>query len=380
MDSKGKIQQERKQMFSEVVTAFENKYSWLGHQVARELLLSAASWNIEKYSDPRMRYRDHVMLAWNKGWLKTSLLGKMADILGDELCSTIGKVTDAAMRGSTAAGKFTPPKPLKTPFVISTEFGQTEFSDELLNLFLALLEEGETNVALNKIGNISDTQAKKVEEQYDGIEFKDVNEFNLTTNFVFWGATYDPSKLQDDAFRSRMKIVTPEKQLDWRITKCIDKNRFHLSAQTIKDIRNELQKEESFETDFEPPDRLYKEYSISPRESRDMQAYMAARNWWGLDVNPEIMENHIQWLQKSRRIARMDPADRVLDLIFDNAMSYDEIIDETGYSKKEVYKIVNEQLGAKRVVTGKDESNKFIIRSRDGGAEESGSFLNDIDL
>lgn len=370
-----KLKQERRQVYEEIVGAFEEKYSWLGHQAARQLLLSAATWNIEKHSDPHMRYRNHVMLAWERGWLKSSILRKMADILGDEFTSTIGKVTDAAMRGSVSAGQFMPPKPLKSPIVISTEFGQTEFDDELLNLFLALLEESRTNVALNKIGQLAENSKRNVESEYDNqITFQSQNEFELRTDFVFWGATYDPAKLEDDALRSRFEVVTPAKELDATITRSIDNNRFSLNNTTITDVRTMLQSKRKMETDFAPPDHLYSKYKLIPRESRDVQAHMAARNWWGLEVNSEIMESYIKHLKKSRRLSTMSPEDRIFDAIFDNPMTLEELEEETRFEKQEIFKIL-QKLPANPFNMTKGDT-KYVIRSgqskEQGGSEDGG--------
>lgn len=361
--SLSKVKQERKHVYRDIVGAFEDKYSWLGHQAARQLLLSAATWNIDKYSDPPMRYRNHVMLAWERGWLKSSILRKMANILGDEFCSTIGKVTDAAMRGSVSAGQFMPPKPLKSPIVISTEFGQTDFNDELLNLFLALLEESRTNVALNKIGQLAENSKKNVQNQFDGqIRFEGPNEFEMKTDFVFWGATYDPSKLEDDALRSRFEVVTPVKELDASITQSIDNNRFQLDNTTIKDVRRMLKSDRKMSTDFKPPSSLYAKYNLIPRESRDVQAHMAARNWWGLDVNPEVMESYIKHLKQSRRISTMSPRDRIFDAIFDNPMTLSELASETRFERQHIFKILNE-LPTNQYRDG--DSVKYVIYSGD---------------
>lgn len=376
METKSKERQkERQRLFKEVVQAFEQGYSWLGHQAAREMLLSAASWNIQTYSDPPMRYRTHLMLAWKRGWLKSTILTKMASVLGDDLCSVMGKVSDAGLRGSVSSGQFTPPKPLKTPIIISTEFGQTSFEDELLNMFLSLLEEGYTNITLNKLGQMPDSQKRDIEKRFNGnISFGESNEFDLQTNFVFWGGTYDPSKLQDDALRSRFNITTPVKPLDGELTEQIDNGRFNLSSDVIQGVRRELQSEEPVETDFSPPSHLYTDYTINPRESRDLQSYMACRNWWGLDVTPEIMENYIEHLKKSRRRAMMEPKERVFDLIFDNPMTYDEIMADTGYERKHVYKMLQE-LDAKPVPsTGR---KKWAVFSNDSQEkdEDDGGFL-----
>lgn len=371
-------QQKRKQIYNDIVEAFGTKYSWLGAQASRELLMSVASWNIEKHSDPPFRYRNHVMLAWERGWVKSTILRQMANLLGDNLCSTIGKVTDASMRGSVQSGKFMPPKPMKTPFVLSTEFGQTDFDDELLNLFLNMLEEGFVNISLNKIGSLPDSVKENVKEKYGGkVEFGEENEFELKCDFVFWGATYDPAYMQDDALRSRFQVVTPNENLDSTITKSMDQApsvKSQLSKDTVKAFRREVMCEEEVKTNFVPTDHLYEKYNINPRESRDLHSYMAARNWWGLDVNPEVMENYIKHLKESRKIAYMTPEEQVFELIFDNPMTTQEIQDHTGFSAKELYKIVK-RLDA-RPMTNSDGERTWGVYSQ---LETSGNGISNSD-
>jgi len=374
------IRRQRKQVYLKIVNAFEEKYSWLGRHAARELLMSAASWNVIRNNDVHMRYRNHVMLAWEAGWLKSSLLKKMADILGDDMVSVMGKVTDAGMRGSVSSGQFTPPKPLSSPIVVSTEFGQTDFQDELLNLFLSLTEEGYTNITLNKLGQLSESEKRSVEKRYDGqIKFGENNEYDLNTDFVFWGATYDPRKLDDGALRSRLNIVTPPRPLTGEVTEQIDKSRFRLDKDTIRQCRKFLKSDAPSETNFRPPSHLYKNYAIKPRESRDIQAYMAARNWWGLDVNPEIMESYLKELKKSRRRSMMNPEEYVLDLIFDNALTYDELQERTGYDRKHLYKIL-QRIDATTIPVDRSEQNGWVVYSRSGDVDydeddDTSSFL-----
>lgn len=366
-------QQDRKQVFNEIVEAFGEKYSWLGAQAAREMLISAASWNIEQYSNTPHRYRTHLMLAWEKGWLKSTIMRTMADIMGDELTSTVGKVTDAAMRGSVSGGSFMPPKPLRSPIVISTEFGQTDFDDELLNLFLALLEEGRTNIALNKLGSLSENKKRDIESKFNNnIDFKANNEFDLNTTFVFWGATYDPAMLSDDALRSRFNVVTPSKPLDsevtYRLTQAPSVKK-QLDKTTVKDCRRFLRREEESETDFRPPKSLFRKYGINPRQLRDIQSYMAARNWWGLECNPDVMEEYINYLQESRKISTMTPEERVFDLVFDTPKTYPEIKEKTGLKKKQIYKIM-QNIGAERYGLS-DDSVKWVVWSGDDGEADS---------
>lgn len=376
--------QSRKQVYEKIRDAFAEKYDFLGGQAAREMLMSAASWNVNRYSDPPMRFRNHVMLTWSPGWLKSSMLRKMKKVLGDDLVSDSGKFTSAVLRGSLDSGSYSPPLVLKSPIVISTEFGQTDFSDdELLSSFLALLEEGETNVSLNKLAGMSEGQKSNVEERFkrpDGdkaINFGE-NEFSLKTDFVFWGATHDPTQLSENALKSRFNVVTPAQPLTGNVTEAVDKAppiEKILDKTDLKDVRRMLRSQEEVATNFKPPSEFYQEFSLSPRESRDIQSYMAARNWWGLEVNPKIMKDYARQLKESRRIADMTPAERVKNLIFDSPMTYDEIKEKTGYSKIEIHNIF-EQIDAKRAGTDANQT-AWVVRSGERGGDEEESSLKD---
>jgi hypothetical protein len=376
MQSEGEIRErdleERKAVYEEIRDAFAEKYSFLGAQVAREMLLSAASWNIQEYSDPPMRFRNHVMLTWKPGWLKSSMLRKMKKVLGDDMVSTCGKLTAAVLRGSVDGGRFSPPKPLRTPIVVSTEFGQTTFEDELLNTFLALLEEGKTNVSLNKLAGLSEGEKENIENKYgDSINFRSENEFDLNTNFVFWGATHDPAQLNENALKSRFNVVTPAKPLTGKVTEAVDSSpsvESLIDQSTLKACRRMIKSSKEVPTDFQPPSSFYEKYTLTPRESRDVQAYMAARNWWGLEVNPDVMENYIDHMKHSRRIASMGPRERVLNLIFDNPHSYEEIMKETGLSKVEVHKIL-QQIDASKAGTNPTDT-EWVVRSGAGNNDD----------
>ena len=368
---------ERKQVYTTIRDAFAEKYDFLGAQAAREMLMSAASWNVNSYSDPPMRFRNHVMLTWAPGWLKSSMLRKMKKVLGDDLVSDCGKFTSAVLRGSLDGGNYSPPLVLKSPIIVSTEFGQTDFSDdELLSSWLALLEEGKTNVSLNKLAGMSEGQKENVEQRFkapDGtkrISFKE-NNFDLETQFVFWGATHDPSLLAENALKSRFNVVTPQKPLTGKVTEAVDSApsiEKQLNKSDLNDVRRMLRSQEEVATNFKPPSSFYTEFSLTPRESRDIQSYMAARNWWGLEVNPKIMREYTETLKQSRRVADMTPAERVKNLIFDDPMTYEQIKKETGYTKIEIHNIFEEIDASK--AGGFEGKTEWVVRSGEGQEEE----------
>lgn len=373
--------QNRREVYKQIRDAFAEKYSFLGGDAARQLLLSAASWNIDKYSEPPFRYRNHVMLTWEPGWVKSTLIRKMRQVLGEDMVAICGKLTAAVLRGSVEAGKFSPPAPMKAPIVASTEFGQTDFNDELLNTFLALLEEGKTNVSLNKIAGLSEGAKGNAEQKYDGIKFKENNEFDLEVDFVFWGATHDPSLLAENALKDRFNVVTPAKPLTGKVTESMDKSppiKKLISNSTVQDVRTMLKSEKQVATSFKPPSSIYQDYVLSPRESRDIQSYMACRNWWGLKVNPTVMKKFIEELKKSRRIADMSTKERVKSLIFDHPMTYSEIQKKTGLSKLELHDIF-EEIDVQRAGSIDDEP-EWVVRSRDKNTEsEKKRFFEDLE-
>jgi len=137
-----------------------------------------------------------------------------------------------------------------------------------------------------------------------------------------------------------------------------------LDKSDLNDIRRMLRSQEEVATNFKPPSSFYTEFSLTPRESRDIQSYMAARNWWGLKVNPKIMREYTKTLKQSRRVADMTPAERVKNLIFDDPKTYEEIKKETGYTKIEIHNIF-EQIDASNA-GGFEGTTEWVVRSGEG--------------
>jgi hypothetical protein len=336
--------EERKEVFTDIVAAFSESYGFLGEQVATECLMSLATWNMERHSDPPIRYRTHIMLTWDPGYIKSTLLRKFKLLLGDDMVSKCGKITEAVLRGSSAGGSFSPPKVLKAPILVSTEFGQTEWEGELLGSFLALLEEGETNISLNKFAGLSDVAKRDVTEKYHGdIEFTADNEFDLYTDFLFWGATHDPEQLQDNAMVDRFNIVTPKEPLTGELVEQVSKSpplTETLSKDTIQSLRRIVSCEKEADVDFEIPSALYRKHNPSFRLARDVRSNMAARHWWGLQSDPDVMDAYMQHLKESRKKASMNKYERVQDMIFENPLTWDEILERARLPETELNHIL----------------------------------------
>ena len=333
---------QKKEIYTQIVSAFEEKYSWLGRQFAEEFLNSVASWNIQQFSDPGFRVRRHLLLFWPPGFLKSSLLMKARDILGSDACGHLSDVTTAAIRGSVDSGKFRVPVCLKHPFTVCTEFGQMinsgGDSNELVQKLLNILEEGVVTVSLVKAGGLLIAEREKAIDKY-GIKFDDDNNFTYQTNWVLFAGTYNKKFLADSALESRFIIMTPEKKLDGELTKHVNRSgKFHVDEQVKTELREYLLSPWNNENGKPMlPDEVYSpEININPRESAGLISIMLAKQWWGQDISKdEIIEKAKAIKQTSEDIWKGDE-DKVFDCIFYEGKTIEEISKETGVSVRMV--------------------------------------------
>lgn len=281
----------RKKIFTEIVSEFEKKYSFLGKQFGEEFLLSVASWNIQHYSLPDFRIRRHLLLLWEPGFVKSSLLLKAYRLLGTENCIPMSDVTNAALRGTVNGGKFVTPYVLVRPFSIATEFGQIMVSDqEIVQKLLNVLEEGIVNVALAKISTLSEEAKDKCVKEHS-IEFVDSNKFTYTTDWVLMAATYNEKFMSDHAFKSRFIVLKPTEPLGSKLTKHIIQSKpFVLGDDVVEGFRKELKSEEQVDCMLKLPDEVFElNPFMSVRDANTIISKALCKKWWGFDTSKEEM-------------------------------------------------------------------------------------------
>ena len=332
---------QRKELYNEVVDAFEQSYSWLGKQFAEEMMLSLASWNVQTFSNPNFRARRHMILFWAPSWFKSTLLNKTYHLLGPELCTIMTDVSHAALRGTVESGQFVSPFTLKRPFSICTEFGQVlsgADSTEIVQKLLNILEEGLVTVSLGKISYLSPTQREEIKDKY-GITFIDNNTFTYHTNWVLMAGTYNRRFLVDNALESRFNIVYPEKRLDAQLTKYVINSRpFMISDDVINGVRNEILRKTIVNCNIKLPDEVFDENTnITPRESAGLLSTIICRAWWGLKTDKEYILKKIDNMRLRSKAVWMTADDKVFEAIEQEAKTATQIAEETGLSKRQVY-------------------------------------------
>lgn len=331
----------RSDIYDAVVEPFNKKYNFLGRQFAEELLLSAASWNIQQISKPDFRIRRHLMLFWQPGWVKTSLLLKAYDLFGPDLAIKLSDITVAALRGTVEFGRFVSPYTLKRPFSICTEFGQVisgAKDEELVQKLLNVLEEGSVNVSLGKISSLSRAERERVEAEFP-VQFIDNNTFHYTTNWVLLAGTYNKKFLVDSALESRFNFLIPEKKLDSGFTKfLVNSGRYEMSEEVAKSFRSEIVSKKEMVTNIKLPEEIYTEdTNFSPRDSGMIISHVLCKAFWGKKLSKDDILDLAKNIRDAREKIWKSAEDKVFDCVFTTAKFPNQIAEETGLTERQVY-------------------------------------------
>lgn len=361
---------DRKEVHDIIVERFENKYSWLGKQFAQEFLETTASWNIQQFSAPEYRARKHLALYWEPAWLKSTLLRKGFDLLGDELCMIMSDITVASLRGTVDFGKFVPPYTLVRPFAIATEFGQVVGAnkDEMVQKLLNVLEEGLVTVSLSKISSLSPEQIEMVQNEYPMIRFVEKNTFTYETNWILIAATYNRKFMVDNAFESRFSLMIPDKPLTSELTKFV-KNAppYEMPDEVKESFRNFiLDDNHKMECNVKMPDELFddEENRITPRQLALLSTYALTNEWWGIKVtNDDILAKAKKLKEDSDNIWK-SVSDKIFDLIIDRELTLDEIRKELKpfVTDRAIYYALNKLKPVKNVREGEDGKHHVYYR------------------
>lgn len=338
----------RKKIWEEICSAFEQKYSWLGRQFAEEFLKSVASWNIQQFSEPEFRVRRHLLLMWQHGYLKSSLLKRAYFLLGD-LAVILSDISRAALRGTVEHGKFISPFTLKKPFTICTEFGQiiggsqnTEILQELLNL----LEEGVATVSLAKISSISPEELQRAEQEFN-IKFIDNNTFTYQTNWVLMAATNNRKFLVDYALESRFNLVIPKQKLDSKYVKEVNRSGpFVINLETVNKFRELITKPNKLECHYILPEEVY-DYEITVRDSAYLISEALCLKWWGLKPTKEHIIETASYLMQRRKSVWQTTDDLICEILEKGPKTLEELRKESSLSTKQVLKSLR-RIGAIR--------------------------------
>lgn len=348
----------KRKIYDEIVTAFENKYLGLGREVGEEFLLTAASWSIQEYNEPDFRVRRHLLLFWEAGWMKSSMLCKMYEILGTDNCIYTSDLSLASLRGSVDYGKFVVPACMKKPFSIATEFGQISGSDnqELVQKLLNVLEEGIVTVSLVKIGQLNPQDRERIQTEYK-VQFLDDNTFTYRTNWTLLAGTYNKKFLSDNALESRFNIISPRDQLTPALVKHVNESGpFDLSEEAVWSFRDILKKKQDIEMKIKLPEEVY-ELKMTMRDCSQIVSHIMGKQWWGVTMKKDDIYELAKKYQKNSLDVWTSSKDKVFDCLSDGEpRSIDEIEKDTGLIKRTVYYAIKD-LGLQAL---RDENGKKV--------------------
>jgi hypothetical protein len=369
----------RKQVYDYTIKAFEQKYSWLGKQFAEEALLSLASWNIQNFNNPNyvgkddfekgyvrklpeFRARKHLLLFWQPGFIKSSLLIKLRELIGTDVCGSISDVTPAAIRGSVESGRFKAPVCLKYPYTICSEFGQlvnnSSDSSELIQKLLNILEEGRVSVSLVKVAQLLSSERERATEEY-GVKFDDENNFEYQTNWVLMAGTYNKKFLKDNALESRFNIMIPHKRFDADFTRFVcNAPQFEYDDAYKIALRNHLLDDTPMQTRVELPDEVH-EAGLTMRDLSNLQSRVICARWWGNDVTDSDIIKYAFSMVDNRQNVWANDEDKIFNSVFMTPKTLEEISKETELPIRQVFITLKRSYGASRII--EDGHDKYVI-------------------
>jgi len=346
-------------IYKTIVNAIEKKYSWLGRQVAEELLDSLASSIIDRTYDIPFRANQHVLLIWDSGWFKSSILGDFQKMLPREYIGGIGTISDAALRGTVETNakpgqRFVPPTVLKDDFITVREFGKGMTEDPALKqTLLNALEDQEVHVSLAKFAQLDSTERRKCELDYkdDLFTWENDTSFRYRTKVTLWAANYTP--IDDPALLSRFNIVYPQKTLDEDLKDYVMMHPYledHVLepgvAPYFKDIQTAV---DGIMANHRPPipftidlrDELRGIRGLSPRIHSNIIKKLMAAAWWGFWYETGF----VRALAMSSMMAKADSQrgleDEIIELLKDDWHTMSEVAQELGISYMKVWAVLN---------------------------------------
>jgi hypothetical protein len=365
----------RAEVFNAIVSAFKNKYSWLGEQFAEELLYIVAAQNMQEhlsFDDEDIRLRSHLLLFWPAGWFKSTLLKRAYILLGSQNCDFLSDITTAALRGSLDRDSdgnvvFIPPKCKVKPFLILTELGTvtSKQDKELVQIFLQVLEEGIVTVDLVKFAALTEDQKREIESALRGIMFSRESPSTMIfiTNCSILAATYNHKFVVDSAFSSRWDIMIPKQPFTSSLSAYVRKHRFRLEDEFRQKFREIIKSKPSnslVDAWYEdlPKEIEERDEYISPRIMRSLLAFKLARLFWELEVNDQMLIDRFNYLRQVEMKVNSTLEDNIIDLLRkEGPMDFDQLKEKLHVPSRELLAALR---GAYHISKLRDENGRII--------------------
>jgi hypothetical protein len=368
------------EIYSGTIKSFNEKYSWVGDQFAKELLHVIATNTIQYFFKSKIRIRDHLLLFWEPGEYKTTLMREAQLILSHNLSFVMQDLTKAAFRGSLKSiskseVQFVPPACAIRRFIFINEIGKIKSQEaaELHQLLLSALEEGPMSVSLVKLVKLNEDQRNAISRAYD-INFDTRNpanmQYNVNSSFIV--ATYDKKYLLNDVFISRFKVMIPERKFDNDLIRKIMQNTSTdvedkpiLDQHLLTSLRHIIETKPGpiimnqvvniWKNDL--PEVVYKfldehNVTLDLRLVRDLKSYMTSLIFWQQEITDELLIGKLRYMLKVKKILRTTLEDEIINILMQSKLS----------NKSLTYKEILNNLSSLRInVEGNEEAVKSIL-------------------
>jgi len=369
------------EIYSDTIKSFNEKFSWLGEQFAKELLQVIATNTIQYFFKFKTRIRDHLLLFWEPGKGKTTLMREAQLILSHNLSFIMQDLTKAAFRGSLESiskseVQFVPPECAIRRFIFVNEIGKitkSQEATELHQLLLSALEEGQMSVSLVKLVKLNEDQRNAISRTYN-IDFDIQNpanmRYNVSSSFIV--ATYDKKYLLDDAFVSRFNVMIPIRKFDNDLIRKIMQNtsvdagdKPILDQHLLTSLRHIIEIKPGpivmnqvvnvWKNDL--PEIVYQflnEHNITLdlRLARDLKSYMTSLIFWQQEITDDLLINRLKYIFKVKKILRTTLEDEIVNILAQGKLS----------DKSLTYKEILNSLSSLRInVEGNEEAVRLIL-------------------
>lgn len=245
--------------YSEYVSLLRDIFGTVGERVADATFLSLASWKIQDDEIMQQlklgRIRQHILLYWEKGWAKSTMLTFIKErLLPSWVRTKLGtEGSIAALRGSVSKGKLFIPRMALADVYVVPELaswlnpaggGEGRESVKMLGVLNVALEEGMIEVDLIKFASLDFEEIQRAREY--GIEITETGTMRYRTKFVFWAATHSvdfiPRSMRD-AFLSRFMVIKiPRTELTNELAINMVFNPKRIPDERIESVKYELAK------------------------------------------------------------------------------------------------------------------------------------------
>lgn len=372
-------------IYKTIINAMEHKYSWLGKQVAEELLDSIASSVIDRCYGMPFRSNQHVLLIWETGWFKSSILGDFISMMPNFYFGNIGSITDAALHGTVETNakpgrQFVPPTVLYHDFLLIREFGKNLTEEaKLKEDLLMVLEDQTITVSRSKFACLDEQEKRGSEVMYaqDNMTWENDTTFRFKTKCTVWAANYNP--IEDRAMLERFNIVVPQKKLDSNL-------RDYVMTHPTMDIKPEAgvcppykdinEAVDSVMHSHRPPlpvsISLKKEFEgirgITPRTHSNILKKLKAAAWWGFWYDSDDVHGMALSSVSAKSESQRDVESTIIEKLLGDWYTVQGLAGELGVSTKkvvEVLKGLRDQPFA--VVRKKDSKGKYLVRVYESG-------------